>query len=110
MSLTTATSLTSLQSWLRPYAEWLVLAGRSAGWKIRITSVKRSRGQQAWLYRSYLAGRSKYPVAPPGQSKHEFGRAFDMVTEPYSALYTLGEWWRQVGGIWSPTDEIHFEA
>lgn len=110
MSLATATSLASLQSWLRPYAEWLVLAGRSAGWKIRVTSVKRSRAQQAWLYKSYLDGRSKYPALPPGQSKHEYGLAWDMVTEPYSALYTLGAWWKAVGGSWSNTDEIHFEV
>jgi hypothetical protein len=31
-----------------------------------------------------------------------------MVTEPFSALTILGDWWNQVGGQWSPTDEIHF--
>ena len=41
---------------------------------------------------------------------HELGRAFDIVTEPYDVLYTLGKWWREVGGFWSPTDEIHFQA
>lgn len=105
------TSLQSLQPWLRPYAQWLCSLAPYAGARVtRITSVKRSRAQQQQLYSNYLAGRSFYPVAPPGQSKHEFGLAWDMVTEPYSALYTLGAWWKQVGGTWSATDEIHFEA
>jgi hypothetical protein len=105
------TSLSGLQPWLRPYAEWLVSAAPYAGaTSVRITSVRRSRAQQQQLYNNYLAGRSRFPAAPPGRSKHEYGLAFDMVTEPYSALATLGAWWRSLGGEWSPTDEIHFAA
>lgn len=105
------TSLRSLQPWLQPWGDWLVSAAPYAGAKsARITSVKRSRAQQQSLYESYKAGRSNFPAAPPGHSKHEYGRAWDMVTEPFSALYTLGAWWRSVGGTWSPSDPIHFEA
>jgi hypothetical protein len=39
---------------------------------------------------------------------HEYGLAWDMVTEPYSALDILGDWWKQLGGTWSPKDRIHF--
>lgn len=103
------TSLKDLQPWLRPYAEWLVSAAPFAGARsVRITSVLRSRAQQQQLYSNYLRGRSQFPAAPPGHSKHEFGLAWDMVTEPYSALATLGNWWSQLGGEWHPSDPIHF--
>jgi len=106
-----STTLKGLQPWLRPYAEWLVSAAPYAGAKsVRVTSVRRSRAQQQQLYNNYLAGRSSFPAAPPGRSKHEYGLAFDMVTEPFSALDTLGAWWQQLGGEWSPTDRIHFAA
>lgn len=104
-------SLKGLRPFLQPYAEWLVSAAPSAGVRsLRITSVLRSRAQQRALYANWLAGRSRFPAAPPGRSKHEYGLAFDMVTEPYSALTTLGSWWKQLGGEWSETDPIHFAA
>jgi len=105
------TSLKRLQPWLMPYAEWLVWAAPYAGARtVRITSVTRSRAQQRALYRRFLAGRSRFPAAPPGRSKHEYGLAWDMVTEPFSVLDTLGGWWKQLGGTWNPSDRIHFEV
>lgn len=107
----TSTSLTALQPSLQPWAHWLVSAAPYAGARsVRVTSVKRSRAEQQQLYQNYLAGRSSFPAAPPGRSKHEYGLAWDMVTEPFSALYTLGAWWRRVGGEWSEKDAIHFAA
>lgn len=104
-------SLSSLQPWLRPYAEWLVSAAPYAGARsVRITSVLRSRGRQQALYSRFLAGQSRFPAAPPGRSLHEYALAWDMVTEPYSVLTTLGDWWNQVGGLWSPSDRIHFSV
>lgn len=104
-------SFAGLQPWLRPYAEWLLSAAPYAGARsVRVTSVRRSRAQQRQLYSKFLRGQSSFPAAPPGRSKHEYGLAFDMVTEPMSALHTLGAWWRQLGGEWSATDEIHFAA
>jgi len=106
-----STSLQSLHPSLLPYAKWLLSVAPSVGVRsLRITSVKRSRAQQVALYRDFLAGRSRYPVARPGTSKHEFGLAFDMVTEPYSALWQLGALWKKAGGFWSETDAIHFES
>jgi len=107
----TSHSLSKLQWWLRPYAEWLVSVAPSAGARsVRITSVLRSRGQQRALYSRFLSGRAQFPAAPPGRSLHEYALAWDMVTEPFSALTTLGGWWNQVGGRWSPTDKIHFSV
>jgi len=104
-------SLLNLQPWLRPYAEWLLSAAPYAGARsVRITSVTRSRGRQRALYNRFLAGRAQFPAAPPGRSHHEYGLAWDMVTEPFSALTTLGGWWNQVGGRWSPSDRIHFSV
>lgn len=76
-----------------------------------ITSVRRSRAQQAALYDRYLRGQNAYPVAPPGTSRHEVGRAMD-VTFPGNdwAYEALGAVWRQMGGTWSPSDRIHFHA
>jgi len=102
-------SLSSLQPWLRPYAELLVSAAPYAGARsVRITSVVRSRGRQRELYNRFLAGRAQFPAAPPGRSLHEYAVAWDMVTEPFSALTILGGWWNQLGGRWHSSDKIHF--
>lgn len=104
-------SLSSLQPWLRPYAERLVSAAPSAGARsVRITSVTRSRGRQRALYNRFLAGKAQFPAAPPGRSLHEYGLAWDMVTEPFSVLDTLGAWWQQLGGRWHESDRIHFSV
>lgn len=78
------------------------------GLQPRITSVFRSRAVQARLYRNYLAGRSRWPAAPPGKSKHQYGLAFDMVADNLPALGALWESW---GGRWGGRfhDDIHFE-
>jgi len=94
---------------LQPFAKALVdLAGR-AGVQPRVTSTLRSGSQQKRLYAAYLRGESKYPVAPPGFSAHEYGYAFDMVADTPENLHDLGAVWTQWGGLWSPNDEVHFE-
>src|SRR5262245_56924762 len=94
---------------MREHARWLVKnAARYGARSVRVTSVLRTRAQQEELWRN--RARNPYPVAPPGSSYHERRLAFDIVTDPYSALYTLGPVWRQLGGFWSPTDEIHFQS
>lgn len=76
----------------------------------RLTSAFRSSAEQRRLYRRFLEGRSKYPVAPPGRSKHEFGRAVDIVANEQT-LRRLGAIWEQAGGRWGgDRDPIHFEA
>lgn len=104
-----APSLGTLEPWLQPWARWLVKVAPYAGARsVRITSAYRSIAQQTELWNN--RHRNPYPVAPPGASMHNYRRAWDMVTEPYSALYTLGAWWREVGGTWGASDPIHFEA
>jgi len=92
-----------LQPWLLPYAEAM---GRYFP-ELRITSVYRSYSDQLQLWNN--RARNPYPVAPPGRSMHQYGRAWDMVG-PSSSLELAGRTWRSWGGTWSPRDRIHFEA
>jgi hypothetical protein len=78
---------------------------------VQVTSTRRTSAEQSALYAAFLAGASKYPAAPPGQSYHEYGRAFDLYAEPW-VLEELGRVWESVGGTWGGrgSDPIHFEA
>lgn len=101
---------------MRPYAEALL---RVAAPGVRVTSVRRSRALQAAIYaqfqRDLARGTARYPVAPPGLSLHEQGRAFDLEATPQE-LYRLGQIWKGWGGRWGGDfkhtlpDPIHFEA
>lgn len=77
----------------------------------RVTSTRRSTAEQTRLYRRWLAGQSRFPVARPGTSKHERGLAIDLVARP-EVLRRLGEAWERAGGRWGGrfNDEIHFEV
>lgn len=100
--------LDDLEPWLVPWARWLVSLWPSA----QVTSTRRTRLEQSQLYEAFLAGASKYPAAPPGQSWHEYGRAFDIYAHP-QILEQLGRIWIQVGGTWGGSDgsdPIHFQA
>lgn len=102
-------SLSCLIPQLQPFAKALIdLAGR-ARVQPRVTSTCRSNSEQQRLYRAFLRGETKYPVAPPGTSAHELGWAFDMVADTAEDLHDLGTVWKSWGGVWSPSDEVHFE-
>lgn len=92
-----------LQSWLSPYADYLV----SLAPGVSVTSTYRSYSEQLqlWLNRST----NPYPVAPPGRSWHEYGRAFDL-SGPPEVLAQLGAIWKSWGGDWFESDPIHFQA
>jgi len=107
-----ATTIETLQPRMRRVAELLLQVAPALGaTSARVTSAKRSSAQQRKLYSNYLAGKSAYPAAPPGQSKHEQGLAVDIVVEPQSAQAALGRWFQSVGGTWGGqfNDPIHFE-
>lgn len=85
-----------------------------------VTSARRDRAQQQKLYDDYLSGRSKFPAAPPGQSTHGAGLAFDLqlggITPgkkpPYPWQYQVaGEVWEALGFTWGGRfdDPIHFD-
>jgi LAS superfamily LD-carboxypeptidase LdcB len=106
-----STALGNLQPRMKMGASLLLQAIAAMGGSARITSTKRSKAQQTKLYNDYRTGKSKYPAAPPGQSKHELGLAVDLVVSPASLQVPLGQWWQSVGGTWGGAyqDPIHFE-
>lgn len=115
-----------LQPSLTPWFEWIVQYLQWYDPTIRVSSAYRSPTEQAKLYRRYQAGLMPGPVAPPGSSKHELGRAIDVWSsgwerrfdprDPPEALRLAGAVWRSVGGIWGggftsvAPDPIHFEV
>jgi hypothetical protein len=92
-----------LQPSLRPWAQRLL----SSFPGLHVTSVRRSRATQTRLWNN--RHRNPYPVAPPGQSLHEYGLAFDLVGDP-DQLAAAGRVWNSWGGHWSSVDRIHFEV
>ena len=99
-----------LQPFIQPYARALLARFASRG--AQVTSVYRTRYQQAVLYSAFLArGRRPPPVAPPGSSMHERRRALDVEADPQTLLM-MGLWWEWAGGRWGGRfgDAIHFEA
>lgn len=91
--------------------------GAAQGIVARVTSIHRTTEQQAALYERWRAGLSRYPVARPGHSLHEVGRAFDLAIDADNdlsaaeALRHLGARWEVLGGVWGGRfdDPIHFE-
>lgn len=102
-------SLLTLNAAIRPAAASAISFARSQGVSIVVTSVKRSTAEQRKLYADYLAGRSRFPAAPPGRSAHEFGLAWDSYVEP-----SLVDWWvavRQAFGWHVPANDwVHAEV
>lgn len=88
-----------------------VLREHARGVRWTITSAYRSPSQQAALYRK-LAPKG-LAVAPPGRSKHERGRAVDIVFHPADFAEVAGEIWEALGGRWGGRfkkyDPVHFE-
>lgn len=83
-----------------------VVAPRALGFSVKVTSVYRSRAQQAKLYADYVAGRSSLPANKPGYSLHERGMAIDLVSTDLKALVSFMEY---LGFKWAgPKDYVHF--
>lgn len=88
-----------------------LLREHATGVRWTVTSAYRSSAAQAALYRK-LAPRGM-AVAPPGRSKHERGRAIDIVFYPADFAPVAGEAWEALGGRWGGRfkkyDPVHFE-
>ena len=99
-----------LDARLLPWFLALVRLAQRMDPSARVTSGRRSRAEQARLYRRYVAGQSRFPAAPPGRSQHEKGRAIDLVARP-DVLRRLGRIWERAGFTWGGRrDPIHFEG
>lgn len=91
------------------------------GIRATVTSTRRDPAQQAKLYSCFrrvgCSDCSKrpgqagcYPAAPPGQSTHALGFAFDLHLDP--PVYTAaGQAWEAAGFTWGGRfgDRIHFD-
>ncbi len=78
------------------------------GWDYRVTSGFRSMSKQARLYADWRAGRRTLPAAPPGRSRHNFGRALDMITNDRALLNEVMAW---LGFRWAgPRDPVHYDV
>lgn len=111
---------------LVPWFQWIAAYVQYYDNQAQVTSAWRSRAEQARLYRRYQLGLMPGPVAPPGSSMHELGRAIDIYdnawdatfdpANPPEALALAGAAWQAVGGTWGggfksvAPDPIHFEA
>ncbi len=89
--------------------EWLN-ALRANGIRYRVSSTKRTWNEQAVLYQRWLEGKSRFPAAPPGTSKHQLGQAIDVVFDDPGGLEIAV----QSAGVhllrWAgPRDSVHFD-
>lgn len=86
--------------------EFKVKTGRD----VNVTSAVRTPEEQAKLYADYQAGRSKYPVAPPGRSKHDQGLAIDVDSQIANQLDNMGLLAKYGLGRPVPRDPVHIEV
>jgi LAS superfamily LD-carboxypeptidase LdcB len=102
-------TVTGLRADVRSGLARLLALLRYAGYSATYTSGYRSPAKQRQLYSAWLAGKSPYPVARPGTSRHEQGLAVDVASNaPDQVLRDAGEW---AGLRWfGPRDRVHFSV
>lgn len=107
--VSTASLTREMQQVLRVFFAYIRANYPGVRWTV--TSARRTAAEQAALYRR-LAPRGM-AVAPPGRSKHQQGRAADIVFQPRDFERTAGEIWEALGGRWGGRfqkyDGVHFE-
>jgi len=97
---------------LRPWAQALFNVATRFELSPRVTSTFRSLDEQRSLYERFLRGESRFPAAPPGMSRHNFGLAFDMQMNSTQGQDFIGRVWESWGGRWGGrfNDDIHFDT
>jgi LAS superfamily LD-carboxypeptidase LdcB len=87
----------------------LVQAVTAYGKPITVTSGLRSNEEQQKLYDDFVAGRSKFPAAKPGESKHNTGNAVDISLSDANALAEGG--FLKAAGLGRPVkgDPVHIQ-
>lgn len=94
---------------LRPWANELYRIAVQNGLQPRITSTFRSIAEQKILFDRHNRGESDLPAAAPGCSQHNYGLAFDLVSNNNEWLGSIWESW---GGRWGGRfrDPPHFDV
>lgn len=118
-----SSSLRALQPNVEPLARAFIRYLATRGIAAQVTSTRRDPDVQRQLYADYLAGRSRYPAAPPGRSTHATGIAFDMILNgksPGAVPGARAPWeyqfagavWKRLGLTWGGDfhDPIHFDV
>jgi len=83
---------------------------RRSGFKVQVTSGYRSIAEQRRLFERRQRGEHPLPVATPGCSQHNYGRAIDAVVTPDASSFLDGLA-RAFGLEWAgPADPVHFGA
>lgn len=81
---------------------------RRRGITFHVTSRHRGIAKQAELYKARQQGKHPLPVAFPGTSTHNYGIAFDAVSNDQSQLGALA---RAAGLVWAGVrDPVHFQS
>jgi len=108
--------LRTLDPRLYPYAKWLYDLAKYNSGKFVVTSAYRSPQDQQRLRERWLTGASTIPAAPPCQSLHQYGLAFDLAQVGVNVhqdllLPLLGEVWSSLGGVHGGSaDPVHFSV
>src|SRR5262249_31265202 len=83
---------------------------RASGVPYHVNSTRRSIAEQRRLYDRWIRGESDLPVARPGTSTHELGRAIDVSFESDEELLDAADAGEEFGIAWAgPGDLVHFE-
>src|SRR5215510_8801777 len=83
---------------------------RSEAIPYSVNSTRRSTLEQRRLYDRFLRGESDFPVARPGTSTHELGRAIDVSFESDEELLYAADLAADFGIAWAGAgDLVHFE-
>jgi hypothetical protein len=86
-------------------SEYMSITGKT----VPVTSAVRSAEEQQRLYDDYKAGRSKFPAAPPGKSKHALGTAVDIDSSTANAMAQKGILAKYGLGQTVANDPVHIE-
>lgn len=82
----------------------------ATGKKVTVTSAVRSPEEQQKLYNDYITGKSKYPAAKPGHSKHDRGLAVDINSADANAMAGMGILAKNGLGRPVANDPVHIEV
>lgn len=102
-------ALRGLEPEVRERAQLALDWANRFGINIIVTSGYRTFLEQEQLYRRFLAGNSRFPANPPGDSAHNHRLAWDSVLpRPFRGIPAFERWWiavREAAGFFVPPND-----